>query len=203
VCDIDILRGFDRHTGKLLAEVDFTPKHAIQLNDVDVGPDGRLYVTDTGIDMTDKGVIYVGGDRIYAVGPGGAIATVDSGPQLGRPNGITWDAKRQRWLVVNFEPFSSKLYAMRQGDTARTVLAHGKGKWDGVEALPDGRVVYASWSDSSVHVLSPDGTDTQLVTSAPTPADIGIDTRRMRVAIPVTNLNRLEIWTIPQGGARD
>jgi sugar lactone lactonase YvrE len=166
---------------------------------VAVGPDGRTYVTDTGIEMTEFGVIYKGGDRVFAVGPGVAISIVAEGQRLGRPNGITWDTQRRRWLVVTFDPFSSTMYTLHANDTARTVIARGKGKWDGVEVLEDGRILVASWSDSSVHILAPDGRATaHKIHPVPEPADIGVDTRRNQVAIPVSVMGRVEVWGVPR-----
>jgi glucose/arabinose dehydrogenase len=69
VTDIDVLRGFDRMSGKPLGEIDLKPRGAVLLNDVAVGPDGTIYVTDTGIIMSEMGVIYVGGDKVFAIGP--------------------------------------------------------------------------------------------------------------------------------------
>jgi sugar lactone lactonase YvrE len=198
VTDIDVLRGFDRRSGAPVATIDFAAQRPTLLNDVALGPDGRLYVTDTGIRMTEFGVIYAGGDRVFAVGPGASIEVIAEGARLGRPNGITWDARGKRWLVVTFDPFSSTLYTLRPGDTTRTVLARGKGKWDGVEALDDGRILVSSWSDSSVHVLNADGTRTaHVVRPVPEPADIGFDTRRNQLAIPVSVMGRVELWGVP------
>src|SRR4051812_40986348 len=132
VCDIDALRGFDRHGGAPLATIDFTPYRAVLLNDIAVGPDGSLHVTDTGIQMTEKGVIFSGGDKMFVVGPNHAVRVQASGPQLDKPNGITWDANGKRWLYVSFNPFNSRLFAMHDGDTTRAVLDSGHGKWDGV-----------------------------------------------------------------------
>ena len=39
VCDIDALRGFERHGGAPLATIDFAPYGAVLLNDIAVGPD--------------------------------------------------------------------------------------------------------------------------------------------------------------------
>jgi sugar lactone lactonase YvrE len=194
--DIDALRGFDRHTGAPLATIDFTPQHAVLLNDVAVGPNGELRVTDSGIVMSDKGILHPGGDRIFVVGPNHSISVAAAGDQLGRPNGITWDARSNRWLVVSFDPFTSQLYAMREGDTMRTVLATGKGKSDGVEVLGDGTILFSCWNDSSVHALS--GTqDRRIIRNLPQPADIGLDTRRNRVAVPISALDRVELWALP------
>lgn len=96
--------------------------------------------------------------------------------------------------AVTFGQFESRLYELK--DTSRTVIAEGRGKWDGVEALDDGRILFSSWSDSSIHVVER-GRDRQLITGVATAADIGIDTRRRRIAIPLAGAGRVDIWTIP------
>ncbi len=196
VADIDVLRGFHRRTGAPLATIDLRPQRPQLLNDVAVGPDGSLHVTDTGIAMTDKGVIYQGGDRIFRIAPDRSVTTIASGAGLGRPNGITWDPDGKRWIVVSFDPFRSEVYAIRPGDSVRTVLARGTGKFDGVERLADGRLLVTCWTDSSLHVI--DGQRTQrVVRDLWQPADLGVDTRRGHVAIPLALQGRVEIWTIP------
>lgn len=197
VCDIDALRGFDRRDGASLATIDFAPYGAVLLNDVAIGPDGMLHVTDTGIQMTEKGVIFSGGDKLFVVGPNHAVRVAASGPQLDYPNGITWDAKGQRWLYVSYDPFHSKLFAFHDGDTTRAVLDSGSGRWDGVEALADGRILVSSWTDSTVHLLA-NGHDERLVRNVPAPADIGVDTKRGLVLVPLVVLSRVELWTVPR-----
>lgn len=196
VADIDALRGFHRRTGAPLATIDLRPQRAVLLNDVAAGPDGSLHVTDTGIAMTDKGVIYQGGDRIFRIAPDGTVSVIASGAGLGRPNGITWDPDGRRWIVVSFDPFHSEVYAIRPGDGIRTILARGPGRFDGVERLADGRLLVTCWSDSSLHVI--DGGRTQrVIRDLWQPADLGVDTRRGHVAIPLALQGRVEIWTLP------
>src|SRR5215207_8380986 len=184
VTDIDVLRAFDRRTGAPLGTIDFRPHGAVLLNDLTVGADGSLYVTDTGIQMTDKGVLHPGGDRIFVVGANRAISVMAEGNALGRPNGIAWDSAGQRVIVVSFDPFDSRVYAIRPGDTTRTMLARGLGKFDGIELLPGGRMLVTSWSDSSVHLFSGQS-DVKIVRDLWQPADLGLDTRRNRIAVPV------------------
>ena len=194
--DIDVVRGFHRVSGAPLGVIDLRAHGAQLLNDIAVGPDGALYITDTGIAMTPKGVLHPGGDKVLRVAPDRAVSVVAEGAALGRPNGITWDSAGRRWIVVNFDPFHSAVYALRAGDTTRTVLQRGIGQFDGVEALADGRLLYTAWSDSSLHVLA-DGRDTRIVRGLFMPADIGVDTRRHRVAIPVGGRDQVEVYALP------
>ena len=200
VADIDLLRGFDRRTGAPLATIDFRPQHAQLLNDVTVGHDGRLYVTDSGIAMTEAGVLHPGGDRVFAVGAGGAISVVAAGASLGRPNGIIPDPRGNGLVVVSFDPFKSLAYRLTPGDPRAilTPLGEGKGKFDGVEAAADGRLLVAAWNDSSVHLIG-GGKDEKIIRGLWQPADIGVDTRRNRIAIPQPVRDRVEFWELPRG----
>jgi sugar lactone lactonase YvrE len=195
--DITHLRGFDRRTGALLADVDFGPLGAVQLNDVAVGPDGTLHVTDTGIIMSPKGVIHTGPDRIFAVGPGGRITVEAEGFQLGRPNGITWDPVGKRWIVLSFDQFAGQVMVNPTG-SAKPQLSRtraGGGQLDGVEVLSDGAVLFTCWADSSVHLLA-NGRDTPIIREVPVAADIGVDTKRNRLAVPLSMLGRVQLWSL-------
>lgn len=195
VTDIDMLRGFDRNTGAPLASLDFAAHGAVMLNDIAVAPDGSLRITDTGIQMIPEGVRHVGPDRIFKVGPGRAITVVAEGPDLRQPNGITWDESGKRWVVVSFDSFVGEIATIAEGDSARRVVRRGKGRLDGVEVLANGDILFTSWIDSSLHVLSASGEKT-VVRQVPEPADIGIDTRRHRVAIPLATLGQVQLWSL-------
>ena len=196
VADIDALRGFERRTGAPLATIDFAPQHAVLLNDVAVAPDGTLRVTDTGIVMGPKGIVHTGPDRIFAVGPGGAVSVAAEGLQLRQPNGVTWDAAGRRWVVVSFDTFVGEVAAMPADMTSRQVLHRSKlGRFDGVEVLPNGTILYTSWADSSVHALA-GARDRRVVREVQEPADIGLDTRRGVLAIPLSTLGRVQLWKL-------
>jgi hypothetical protein len=198
VADIEVLRGFDRRTGAPLATVDFQPQGAVLLNDVTVGHDGRLYVTDSGIRMTEAGVLHPGGDRVFAVGDRHAVSVVAAGSALGRPNGIIPEPGGRGLVVVSFDPFHSLAYRLTPGDPRGTLtpIAQGRGKFDGVEPLADGRLLVAAWNDSSIHVMG-GGRDQRIIRGLWQPADIGVDTRRNRIAIPQPVRDRVEFWELP------
>ena len=195
--DIDVLRGFDRHSGAPLATIDFEPYGVVMLNDVTIGGDGAIYISDSGLQMTDKGVIYGAGSKIFRVGPGHAVQTIADSPALDHPNGLAWDGAHHRLLVASFDQFYGSVYAIRPGDTTRTTLLRAPGRLDGLEVLPDGRIAYTCWVDSTVHVY--DGArDERVIRAEPEPADIGVDTRRDRIAVPVDGRWRVEIWQLPE-----
>ena len=197
VADINILRAFDRKTGAPLANIDFTPYGVLQLNDVAVGPDGQVRVTDTGIIMGTVGVKHVGPDHIFVLGPGGRITAPQQGPQLHQPNGITWDSLGKRWIVLSFDRLDGQIAELPLDMSTRKVIRESKvsTQLDGVEMLPGGAIMFTSWADSAIHVLS-GNTERQIIRAVPVPADIGVDTRRHHLAIPLSGLGRVQIWDI-------
>ena len=197
VADITALRGFDRHSGAPLATIDFAPLGAVQLNDVAVGPDGTLHVTDTGIIMSPKGVIHTGPDRIFVVGPNAQISVAAEGFQLRRPNGITWVPVGKRWIVVSFDQFAGQIMVNPQGRANPQLIRtrSGGGQLDGVEVLPDGAILFTSWADSSIHLLA-NGRDRPIIREVGVPADIGVDTKRNYVLIPLSMLGHVQLWSL-------
>jgi len=197
VADIDALRGFDKRSGAPLATIDFAPLGAVQLNDVAIGPDGTIHVTDTGIIMSPKGVIHTGPDRIFVVGPNAQISVAAEGFQLKRPNGITWDPVGKRWIVVSFDQFAGQIMQNPQGHATPALIRtrEGGGQLDGVEVLSDGAVLFTSWADSSVHMLA-NGRDKPIVREVAVPADIGVDTKRNYLLIPLSMLGHVQLWSL-------
>ena len=54
----------------------------------------------------------------------------------------------------------------------------------------------SAWNDSSIHVLG-GGRDLRIIRGLWQPADIGVDTRRNRIAIPQPVRDRVEFWQLP------
>ena len=200
VADIDVLRGFHRVSGAPLASIDFAAHGAVLLNDVALAPDGTLRITDTGIIMSPKGVIIREPGRIYTLGPGGAVKA--GATPLAQPNGIAWDAGREQWVVVSFDPFVGRISSMTPDGLAADTLHRTVARIDGVEVLPGGGILYTTWGDSTLHLLA-DGRDVAVVRQVPEPADIGIDTRRGRVAIPLSTLGAVQLWSLGRAWTGD
>jgi len=183
VADADAVRAFDRKTGAKLASVDFSSIDRGFLNDVAADATGTIYVTDTGR------------NKLYKVQGGPTLVVADSG--LGAPNGITWDAGNKRFIIVPFGG-SHSLRAWVPGTTTLTDAATSTGaKWDGVEVLSGGRILASSQADSSIHIFN-GATGHAIIHTQGGPADIAVDTKRNRVAVPVVALNHVEIYDLPR-----
>ena len=182
VVDADAVRAFDRRTGVPLATVDFSAFKLGFLNDIAAGPDA-LYVTDTGT------------NRIYRIA-GGRVSVALENSALGGPNGITWDAENRRFIVVPYGG-ESVIKAWTTGSkTLSEIGRSGGSKFDGVEVLSEGRVLVASQGDSSLHLFT-GGTGRPIIRTGGAPADIAVDTKRNRAAVPFVDRNLVEIWQLP------
>lgn len=191
VADIDVIRAFNARTGAFIASIDITG--AMFLNDVVAGPDGSIYITDTGIRFDDKGqMTHPGPDRVVQV-IGRQYKTVASFDHAPGPNGVAWDSANGRLIINAFA--STVFFAWKPGMATPDSVGFGAGAGDGLELLPDGRALYTSWADSSLSVFA-NGVSTTLLKGLPSPADIGYDTKRQRVAVPLFNDGKVVILTI-------
>ena len=188
VADIDAARAFDKKSGKPILTVPLAGR-ARFLNDAVVGPDGAIYMTDTGLADDGKGgMAHPGPDRIFRIEGRKASVALEFADKPG-PYGITWDSAGSRFVIV---PFGAKsIFQWAPGDSTARVIAEGPGMMDGVEPLGDGRLLITSWADSSLFVLDA-GKITRLLGGLPGPADIGFDRERGRIAVPSLTDNRLE-----------
>lgn len=193
VTDIDEVRAFDANTGKPIATVDLRPVGAVFLNDAVIGPDGALYITDTGIRFDSAGnASHPGPDRIFRI-VGRKVTVAAQGDTLERPNGITWDVTGNRFIVVAYG--GPSIFEWKLGDKNPTLIARGPGGFDGVE-VAHGKILVSSWTDSTVSAYQ-SGNEVKVISGVPSPADIGYDAKRNRVLIPVFTQNHGEIWQLP------
>ena len=195
VADIDVVRGFDRRTGAPVGTIDLAAMNVVMLNDIALGPDGALYVTDTGIVMSRVGVAYYKGSKIFKISPGRQVSIYARTEALAHPNGIVWDSAGKQFVVVTFHPSQSELYSIGPNNEKKVIIT-GLGRFDGVESLHDGRFILTSWSDSTVQMVQ-DGKTYRIANDVWQPADLGLDTKRNRIAVPLVLQGRVEVYQLP------
>jgi hypothetical protein len=191
VADIDVVRRFHRATGAPLGEIPVPG--ATFLNDVAVGADGSIYVTDTGLRMGAGRMQASGTEAVYRILPGGRMQTVARGPELGSPNGIVVDADGG---VTVAGMNSSEVYRLAGG--SRTLLrAPRRGLLDGLVRTRSGALLVSDWKRSAAYRIHPDAEPVIALRKLPSPADIGYDARRNRLLVPMMTVNRLEFHPAP------
>jgi sugar lactone lactonase YvrE len=177
VVDAGGVHVFDRHTGEQLDFVDFSEFELGFLNDIVLGKDGVLYVTDT-----DGASLYKIVDREAVF-----VTTVPM-----NPNGITADPNTGRLLLV---PWSGgdEIVAWDIDEESFSSVAklEGGGNYDGIEIVGN-TIIVASQMDTSLHLIV-NGTDTGGIDLPGKPADMGIDTKRGTIAVPYVALDRVDI----------
>jgi glucose/arabinose dehydrogenase len=191
VTDIDTLRSFNRRTGRPLSTLDLKAQGAVFLNDLTVGSDGAIYVSDMAVTMENGSMKRTKTDRIYRIGSDGTVSIAAQGEGLRAPNGLAWMGDR----LVIAQNYGKSLITWAPNEEAR-ILATGPGAFDGVVALADGRLLVSSHHDNAIHVLE-NGELKPLLPRPPAPGDIGFDRTRNRLLIPSLEGDWVEGWTLP------
>jgi len=176
VCDLTVVRKFDRKTGALKGEV--VIPGATFMNDA--ASDGKsVYVSDSGLKAGAGGNFEpTGTDAVWQI-TGDKPKQIAKGKDLKAPNGVEV-ADGKVW-VVTFG--ANELYQIDNGKKAN-VTTLPKGSLDGLVHLADGSFLVSSWDAKAVYRGKPGGAFAAVIENVNSPADIGYDTKRHRVLIP-------------------
>lgn len=177
VADITVVRTFDLKSGAPKGDIKIPG--ATFLNDLASAPDGRVFVSDSGLKMGDKGFEGTGTDAVWVIEKGKAKAFA-KGADLGRPNGLLVVDKSV--LVVTFG--TGELYRLDEKGTKQDAAKLPKGMLDGIVATADGSLLVSSWEGQAVFKGKLGGTFEVAVAAQESPADIGWDSKRSRVLVP-------------------
>ncbi len=176
VADITSVRMFDAKTGAPKGDVAIPG--STFLNDIAVGPDGKVYVSDTGVKMGAKGFEPTGSDAVYVIEKGKA-KPLAKGKDLGGPNGLLVTDKG----VVVLAMGSGEVYLLDDKGKKQEASKPPTGMLDGVVPLGD-QLLVTSWEGSALYKGQLGGTYEKVLGDQKSPADIGYDTKRGRVLVP-------------------
>lgn len=176
VADIDKVRMFDAKSGAAKGEVKI--EGATFLNDVTAAPDGRVFVSDSGMKAGAKDFEPTGTDAVWIIEKGKAKALAKS-TDLNRPNGVLFTEKG---LLVNTFG-AAEVYRLDDKGQKQDVTKTPNGGLDGLIPAGDSLLV-SSWGASAVYRGKLGGTFEPALQSLKAPADIGYDKKRGRVLVP-------------------
>lgn len=181
VADIDVVRMFDRQTGKPKGEVKI--KGATFLNDLAASGD-RLVVSDSGL---KAGFAPSGTDAVYELKAGKAKPIVKDSSLFG-PNGLALDGD-DVWVAA----YRAKTLSRINGGKVVESFDLPQGELDGLVRLADGTFLVSSWAAKAVYQGRPGSGFEPIVSGVEAPADIGHDAKRNQLLIPLFQKNAVEI----------
>ncbi len=184
VADLDEVQLYELPSGKQKASVKIDG--STFLNGITPGNGDFVFVTDSGF---KAGFAPSGTDAIYKVFASGKYEIIAKDSNMGHPNGII--SLGNEFTVVTFG--SSEVYLLDKMGQRRSMPAPPKGALDGLLMLDDGSYLISSWAGSAIYRLSKDGTYTTMADSLDAPADLGYDSKRNRVLVPLFKQNKVVI----------
>jgi sugar lactone lactonase YvrE len=190
VSDISSVRIFDLKTGAPKGEVKIPG--ATFLNDVDADSSGKVYVSDTGVKVGAHGFEPTGTDAVYVIDKTNKVKTLLKDKTLEKPNGVYAGDKAGLWVVTFGAPHLYRIDDKGKKQDETTLPA---GQLDGI--IKNGDDIYiSSWETSSVYKGKPGGTFAVVIPNVKSPADIGLDTKRKRILVPLFTENAIEAYDI-------
>jgi hypothetical protein len=187
IADIDTVRVFDRKTGKSKGNIAL--KGATFANDVAAGPDGTVYVSDSGVTIDDKGITPTKTDAVWMIKKMKASALA-KGEELGKPNGL-FVTDKGVW-VSTFG--SGEVYTL-DAKGVRGSIQKVAGALDGLYVSGDD-IWVSSWESNSVMRGTGAGYFSQVQGDLPAPADFGYDSKRKLIVVPLFNDNKIVAYSL-------
>lgn len=184
VTDIDQVHVFRLSDGQQKKSI--TIAGSTFLNGITPGAGDYVYVTDSGF---NAGLVPMGTDAIYKVWANGQYQTIIKDKDLGGPNGI-WDDDGQL-VIVTFG--SGKMISIDRAGKKTALPTPPNDGLDGLVKLKDGRFLLSSWGGSAIYAMNKDHTFTVFANALDAPADLGIDSKRKRLLIPLFKENKIVI----------
>ncbi len=186
VTDIACVRIADRESGEILETRCLDD--VTSLSGIDTGPEGSLFITDSGYNLTNGQVGPSSTDAVYRLTfrAGQQGATLARGEDLNHPTGV---AVGSRGIFVTTA--LGDLLRLTPAGERTSILSQAGQAFEGVVFVADGGFAYSSSADGAVYLVDGTGSVSSLISGIDSPGDIGYDPTRNRILIPLFQENRL------------
>jgi len=193
VADLNVVRKFDRKSGKAKGVI--TVPNSVFLNDLSASPDGKtLYVSDSAVTFKAGSFAGTGKDAIYAINvKKGSAAVLISDEALHWPSGLLADDDGV-WVVALG---ANHLFHVDQQGGTGPATRLPKGGLDGIVRLADGSFLISSWEASAIYRGFSRGEFKEVISGIPSPADIGLDSKRNSLLIPIFQKSAVQFVPLP------
>ena len=193
VADINVVRKFDRKSGKAKGVIKIAK--SIFLNDLSASPDGKtLYVSDSAVTIQGGSFAGTGDDAIYAIDvkKNTAVALIRD-PALRSPSGLLADDDGV-WVVTLG---ANQLFHVDQQGGTGPATKLPKGGLDGIVKRDDGSFLVSSWEASAIYGGRPGGEFKEVISEIPSAADIGFDSKRNTLLVPLLQKSAIQLVPLP------
>lgn len=192
VADLDEVHLFELPNGRQLKSVQIAG--STFLNGITPNPAGGVFVTDSGLEAGDGRLAPSGTDAVYEVTPNGKYRAIIKNSDMGRPNGIIYEDGAK--VIVSFGTGSVSAYD--KSGSKRTFPPPPAGGLDGLLKMQDGSYLMSSWEGSAIYRLDARGNYQVIAKDLDAPADLGYDSKRKRILVPMFRQDEIRIIAYTQ-----
>lgn len=190
VADLDTVRMFDLKTGEPKGNIKIAG--ATFLNDIAVNPmDNKIYVSDSGLKASPPG--QTGSDAVHVIEKGKARPLAKDAQKLGRPNGLALGPTGV-WVVTYG---SGELYRLDDKGQQQNTIKLPMGQLDGLVVYGENLFI-SSWDANAVYQGKTTGPFKVAIPNVKSPGDIGFDSKRSRIVVPLFTENAVEAYDMKQ-----
>jgi sugar lactone lactonase YvrE len=189
VSDVTVVRKFDVKTGAPKGEIAI--KDSTFLNDLAIAPDGRVFVTDSGVKPGASGFDPTGTDAVYVIDKAGKVKPLAKAKELNGPNGVI--VVDNKVLVDTF--LSNEIYRLDDKGAKQDVTTIPTGGLDGFASMGDSLLV-SSWQGSTIYKGKLGQKFEPLIQGLKGAADFTYDAKRNRVVVPRFMDNAVEAYDV-------
>ena len=183
VSDLTELVEADRTTGEIIKK--HTAEGTAFLNDVAIGPDGTVYVSDT---CTSE---------IYALDATGSFSLWLADTGLDNPNGLLVQGNTMYVASWGSDPAGGRVSQIELSTKKISVVTPDiVGNLDGIRQYDKNRLIISDWRSGNIHLMGRDGSLEKLLQVGQSVGDIAYLPKKNILLLPMNKQARLLIYEV-------